>query len=132
MKISVASALITIWTHGLLRLSFLVSVRRLYSPIRTRMQHVCDGLLFGQVCATFASTFWAIFANPLHPNASWDLPTALRFNVNPVRATLGICIIGLVGDCAILTSPIPLVFRLKNITKRRKNQLIALVVFGFL
>jgi len=49
-----------------------------------------------------------------------------------LEAMIVICSVGLSTDTIVLLSPLPIVFELKRLSKRRMHQIICIIIFGLL
>jgi len=49
-----------------------------------------------------------------------------------LQAMIMMCIIGLATDAIILLSPLPIMFELKGLSKRRMHQIVCVILFGVL
>ncbi|KAF3279016.1 hypothetical protein TWF970_004125 [Orbilia oligospora] len=124
--------LLTIWTYTVTRISLLLSIRRLYSGFRTRMQLLCDVLVVCKLLYCFGAFAALIFQVPRHPGVLFDIWRSTIHKARPMNPTIGICAAGLALDCLILLTPLPLVPKLKKLKRTRQVQICIIFLCGFL
>ncbi|KAF3120100.1 hypothetical protein TWF703_002745 [Orbilia oligospora] len=124
--------LLTIWTYTVTRISLLLSIRRLYSGFRTRMQLLCDVLVVCKLLYCFGAFAALIFQVPRHPGVLFDIWRSTIHKARPMNPTIGICAAGLALDCLILLTPLPLVPKLKKLKRIRQVQICIIFLCGFL
>lgn len=126
------SNIILIWVYCTSRASLLISIRRMYSPIRTRLKFLIDFLAVGKFFTLVICIFAFIFQVPQHPEAPFNLVSALNNGVNILAADIKLMAAQSAFDTVIMLSPLPLLWKLKNLPKRRRWQTLALCGFGIL
>ncbi|KAF3089331.1 hypothetical protein TWF569_003194 [Orbilia oligospora] len=126
------SNIILIWIYCTSRASLLISIRRMYSPIRTRLKFLIDFLAVGKFFTLVICIFAFIFQVPQHPEAPFNLVSALKNGVNILAADIKLMAVQSAFDTVIMLSPIPLLWKLKNLPRRRRWQILALCGFGIL
>ncbi|KAK6360081.1 hypothetical protein TWF730_006235 [Orbilia blumenaviensis] len=124
------SNIILIWIYCTSRASLLISIRRMYSPIRTRLKFLIDFLAIGKFFTLVICIFAFIFQVPQHPEAPFNLVSALKNGVDILAADIRLMAAQSAFDTIIMLSPIPLLWKLKNLPRRRKWQILALCGFG--
>ncbi|KAK6504557.1 hypothetical protein TWF481_006498 [Arthrobotrys musiformis] len=126
------SNVILIWIYCTSRASLLISIRRMYSPIRTRLKFLIDFLAVGKFFTLVICIFAFIFQVPQHPEAPFNLVSALENDVNILAADIKLMAAQSAFDTVIMLSPVPLLWKLKNLPTRRRWQIFALCGFGIL
>ncbi|KAK6501016.1 hypothetical protein TWF506_003771 [Arthrobotrys conoides] len=124
------SNIILIWIYCTSRASLLISIRRMYSPIRTRLKFLIDFLAVGKFFTLIICIFAFIFQVPQHPEAPFNLVSALKNGVNILAADIKLMAVQSAFDTVIMLSPLPLLWKLKNLPRRRRWQILALCGFG--
>jgi len=131
-KLLMITDIIALWTYSITRISLLLSIRRLYSPMRTRMQTVCDVLITMKIMCCIGGVLALVFVSPKHPGAIFDLYTSGKYRARPMTVTIGLCATTLTLDCFVLLSPLPLIPMLKKLSWKRQVQMFCICSFGFL
>ncbi|EPS40492.1 hypothetical protein H072_5637 [Dactylellina haptotyla CBS 200.50] len=124
--------LMSVWIYTLVRVSLLLSFRRLYSPLRTRMQKVCDILVFLKITNFILITAAMVFCVPDRPGIIFDLIGGLRNGADPMGLNIAMCATTFSLDCLILLSPLPLIRQLRYLPEKRKLQIFIIFISGFL
>ncbi|KAK6528588.1 hypothetical protein TWF281_009827 [Arthrobotrys megalospora] len=124
------SNIILIWIYCTSRASLLISIRRMYSPIRTRIKLLIDFLAIGKFFTLIICVFAFIFQVPQHPEAPFNLISALKNGVDILAADIRLMAAQSAFDTIIMLSPLPLLWKLKNLPKRRMWQILSLCGFG--
>lgn len=119
-----------IWIYCTSRASLLVSVRRMYSPLKTRLKIVIDLLAIGKFFTLIICMLVYVFASPEHPDAPFNLMSAVKYKVNILLLDIRIMAAQASLDVIVLLSPVPLLWKLKNLPMHRKWQIFALCGFG--
>ncbi|KAK6343766.1 hypothetical protein TWF730_011353 [Orbilia blumenaviensis] len=131
-KLIMVVNLLSIWTYTITRISLLLSIRRLYSGFRTRMQLLCDILVACKLIYCLGSFAALVFQVPRHPGVLFDIWKSTIHRARPMKPTIGICAAGLALDCLILLTPLPLIPKLKKLKRTRQVQICVIFLCGFL
>ncbi|KAK6537115.1 hypothetical protein TWF694_011314 [Orbilia ellipsospora] len=123
---------LSIWTYTITRISLLLSIRRLYSSFKTKMQLICDVLIFCKCLYCLGSFAALVFQVPDHPGVLFDIWKSTTYKARPMLPTIGICAAGVFLDILILLTPLPLVSKLKKLPTGRKIQIFIIFLCGFM
>ncbi|KAK6359215.1 hypothetical protein TWF696_000379 [Orbilia brochopaga] len=123
--------LVLIWIYCTSRASLLISIRRLYSPIKTRIKLVTDILAIGKVFSLIACTFAFIFDVPQHPEAVFNLVSALKNGADFGKLNIRFMAAQAAFDTIILLLPLPLFWMLKHSPERRRTRAAIVCICGF-
>ncbi|KAF3903047.1 hypothetical protein AA313_de0208451 [Arthrobotrys entomopaga] len=123
---------LSIWTYTITRISLLLSIRRLYSSFKTKMQLICDVLIFCKCLYCIGSFATLVFQVPNHPGVLFDIWKSTTYKARPMLPTIGICAGSVFLDILILLTPLPLISKLKKLPMRRKIKIFIIFLCGFL
>ncbi|KAF3928665.1 hypothetical protein AA313_de0209594 [Arthrobotrys entomopaga] len=121
-----------IWVYCTSRVSLLISIRRMYSPIQTRLKCLIDLFIFGECIAFFICTFCFIFARPEHPETPFNLVAALKYSASTLKINIRLMAVQVAFDSIILFFPFPLLWKLRNLPRGRKVLITAFCSLGVL
>ncbi|KAJ6255910.1 hypothetical protein Dda_9369 [Drechslerella dactyloides] len=114
--------LVLLWIYCTSRASLLVSIRRLYSPIKTRIKLLIDILAIGKLFSLICCTFAFVFDVPQHPEALFDLESAVRNGADLLELDIRMLAAQAAFDTVILLLPLPLFWMLRGMPERRRTQ----------
>ncbi|EPS43037.1 hypothetical protein H072_2970 [Dactylellina haptotyla CBS 200.50] len=124
--------IILIWIYCTSRASLLISMRRMYSPIHTRIKFLIDFLAVAKFFTLVICIFAFVFAVPQHPEAPFDIGSALKNGANILESDIHLMATQAAFDTIILLCPFPLLWKLKNLPRRRFGQIMAFCGFGII
>ncbi|KAF3906895.1 hypothetical protein ABW21_db0209919 [Orbilia brochopaga] len=123
--------LVLIWIYCTSRASLLVSIRRLYSPIETRLKLIIDVLTVGKLFSLIICTCVFIFDIPHHPEAAFNLVSALKHGADFGKLNIRFMAAQAAFDTIILLLPLPLFWMLKHSPERRRTRCAIVCICGF-
>lgn len=128
-KLCGVNNLILIWIYCTSRASLLISFRRMYTPLQTRITMFIDLLAISKFFTLVICILVFVFAVPERPDAPFNLRVALQYGANILEVDVRLLAAQVSIDTFIFLIPLPLLWKLKNLPKRRIWQI--RVLFGF-
>ncbi|EWC48831.1 hypothetical protein DRE_00136 [Drechslerella stenobrocha 248] len=112
--------IIIIWVYSTSRASLLVSIRRMYSPIKTKIKPFIDLLVAAKLVYLLVCVFALVFYTPRHPGVTFDLVASMRHEGDLLELSIRFMAAQPAFDTLLLICPFPLLWKLKHLPERRR------------